>query len=510
MKQTMTLIILDGLGIGEDYYGNAVSLANMNNFDLLMKNHSNTLLEASGEAVGLPEGQIGNSEVGHLNIGAGRVVYQDLKKISNEIKSGEFFNKKEFDDVINYVNKENKSLHIFGLLSDGGVHSHISHLFALLDLCREKNVERVYIHAFTDGRDVSPKSGIKYVSALEDKLEELGIGQIATIGGRYYAMDRDNRWDRLEKAYRTMTEGTGERFVSAEYALQSSYADDITDEFIEPCVIEDDLGEIHTVGEGDGVIFMNYRPDRAREITRAFVDDDFSHFTREKLNVKFVCMTVYDATIKNVEVVYRKEKLINTLGEYLGNLGLNQLRVAETEKYAHVTFFFNGGVEASNKGEDRILIPSPKVATYDLKPEMSAIKVKDEVLKNLESGKYDFIIVNFANPDMVGHTGDISATVDALELVDRCLGEILNKIIKFNGKAIVTADHGNCERMIDPSDDTPFTAHTTNKVPFIVLDGDNRYKLETDGALCDIAPTMLDLMGIEKPVEMTGKSLIIR
>lgn len=510
MKDFITLIILDGLGMGPEYYGNAVNIAKTDNLDLLMKNYSNTLVEASGEAVGLPIGQMGNSEVGHLNIGAGRVIYQDLLRISNDIKSGEFAQKREFQDVIDYVNENDKALHVYGLLSNGGVHSHIDHLFGLMDLCKENNVKKLYIHAFTDGRDVSPKSGMRFVKELENKMKDINLGEISSISGRYYAMDRDKRWDRLEKAYRALTDGIGEKFDSAEAAVQNSYDNDITDEFILPCLIKDKEGNINTVNEGDGIIFFNYRPDRAREITRAFVDDEFEYFEREKLNVKYVCMTEYDESIEHVDVVYKKAHYKNTLGEYVSNLGMKQLRVAETEKYAHVTFFFNGGVEEANPKEDRVLVPSPKVATYDMQPEMSAIKVKDEVIKNIENNDYDFIIVNFANPDMVGHTGDISATVDALELVDRCLGEVLNKIIKAGGKAIVTADHGNCERMIDTSNDMPFTAHTTNKVPFIVIDGSNRYKLKEDGALCDIAPTMLDLMNIDKPEEMTGVSLIER
>lgn len=508
MKKFTTLIILDGWGVGKDYYGNAVTRAKTCNYDLLLKRYPNTTIEASGLAVGLPEGQMGNSEVGHTNIGAGRVIYQELTRITKEIKDGEFFKNNVLVKMIEYVNKNNKTLHLFGLLSDGGVHSHIKHLYAMLDLCKEKKVKDVQIHCFMDGRDVSPTSGVDFIRNLQEKIDEVGVGNISTICGRYYAMDRDKRWERVEECYDALTKGVGVVRKNPIEAVKESYNKKITDEFIKPIIIEQEDSRLGIVKEDDAILFYNFRPDRARQITRAFVDEDFQGFKRNKLNVKYVCMTEYDSTIENVEIVYKPQTIKNTLGEYASNLGLKQLRIAETEKYAHVTFFFNGGVESPYPNEDRKLIPSPHVATYDLKPEMSAIEVKDEVIKQIEREKYDLIILNFANPDMVGHTGNLNAAVEAVETVDKCLGEIINTIIKKGGNAIVTADHGNCEVMIDEETNMPVTKHTTNKVPFIIVNYNKRIKLRDNGKLSDIAPTILDLMNIKKPAEMTGKTMI--
>lgn len=509
MKKLTALIILDGWGIGKDYDGNAVRMAKTCNYDILLKKYPNTTLSASGLDVGLPKGQIGNSEVGHTNIGAGRIVYQELTRISKLIKEKEFFKNKAINNIIDYVNDNNKTLHLFGLLSDGGVHSHIEHLFAILDLCKEKNVKDVQIHCFMDGRDVSPKSGSAYIEMLQNKLNELGIGHIATIMGRYYAMDRDKRWERIEEAYDAMTSGLGIVRKDPVEAVKESYSKNVTDEFIKPILIEQENKRLGIVKENDAILFYNFRPDRAREITRAFVDDEFEGFERTNLKVKYTCMTQYDKTINNVDIAFYPQKLENTFGEYISKKGLKQLRIAETEKYAHVTFFFNGGVEVPYKNEDRTLIPSPKVATYDLKPDMSAIEVKDEVIKQIENDKYDVMIINFANPDMVGHTGVMNATVDAVEVVDRCLGEIVNLIIRTGGFALITADHGNCEIMIDEKTSLPITAHSTNRVPFILVDNNRTVKLRENGILADIAPTMLDIMKLEKPEEMTGESLII-
>ncbi|QSX06239.1 2,3-bisphosphoglycerate-independent phosphoglycerate mutase [Sedimentibacter sp. zth1] len=510
MRKLTALIILDGWGIGKDYYGNAVSKANTYNYDFLIRKFPNTALEASGLSVGLPEGQMGNSEVGHTNIGAGRIINQELVRITRQIENKEFFKNSTINNLVDYVNENNKTLHLFGLLSDGGVHSHIKHLFGILELCKQRNVKDVQIHCFMDGRDVSPISGISYIKMLQDKINELGVGKISTIMGRYYAMDRDKRWERIEEAYDALTKGVGIVRCDACKAIEESYDKKITDEFIKPILIEQEDSRLGIVKEDDGIIFYNYRPDRARQITRTFVDDEFDGFERNKLNVKFVCMTQYDKTIENVEIAFKPQPEIeNTLGEYVSKMGLQQLRIAETEKYAHVTFFFNGGIEAPYENEDRILISSPKVATYDLQPEMSAIEVKNEIIKQIEKSKYDLMIINFANPDMVGHTGDINATMEAIEIVDKCLGEIVNLIIKTGGKAVITADHGNCEVMIDESTALPITKHTTNKVPLIIVDRNKKFKLRQDGVLGDIAPTVLELLGLKKPVEMTGNSLII-
>lgn len=508
MTKPVMLIILDGWGIGKEYEGNAIYLANTPNYDRLIMDYPNTKLEASGLAVGLPEEQMGNSEVGHLNIGSGRIVYQELTNISKSIEEGNFFNKKEFLQAIENAKKNDSKLHIMGLVSDGGVHSHNTHLYGLLELCKRHGLEEVYIHAFLDGRDVPPTIGKQHLQELEDKIDEIGVGHIATVSGRYYAMDRDNRWERTKLAYDAMVLGRGKMDSSPVEAVQKSYDEGINDEFVVPIVITKNNKPIATIDSGDSIIFFNFRPDRARQITRAIVDEEFNGFEREKkVDTFFVTMTEYDKTIENVHVAFKPEKPKNTLGEYISSLGLNQLRIAETEKYAHVTFFFNGGREEPYENEDRVLIPSPKVATYDLKPEMSAIEVKDEVLNRLNMDKYHLIVLNFANPDMVGHTGVVEAAIKAVETVDACLGEIIDLLIKKEGKALITADHGNAEMLIDERDGSTITSHTTNKVPLIMVGEDGKLK---EGILADLAPTLLDMMGLEKPKEMTGESLIIR
>jgi 2,3-bisphosphoglycerate-independent phosphoglycerate mutase len=508
-KQLTALIILDGWGLGKEYEGNAIAKAKTPNFDKLLETYPNTILKSSGLAVGLPEGQMGNSEVGHLNIGAGRIVYQEYTRISKSIENGEFFEKPEFIKAIENVKKNNSKLHLMGLLSDGGVHSHNSHLYALLEFAKKYGVKDVFVHCFMDGRDVPPKSGKGYIEELEKKLAEIGVGKIATVSGRYYAMDRDKRWERTQKAYDAMSLGKGREASSAVEAMNKSYQEDITDEFVIPTVIVNNGKPVATVDDKDSIIFFNFRPDRARQITRAFVDVDFEGFDRDKkVDVFFICMTQYDKTIENVEIAFKPQILKNTLGEYLSSKGCKQLRIAETEKYAHVTFFFNGGVEKPNEGEDRILIPSPKVATYDLKPEMSAIEVKDEVIKQIKERKYDFIVLNFANPDMVGHTGDYNAAVKAVETVDTCLGEIVDEILNVKGKVLITADHGNAEEMVEEGTGNKITAHTTNNVPCIII-GEGNIQLR-EGILADVAPTLLDMMGYEIPNEMTGKSLIVK
>jgi 2,3-bisphosphoglycerate-independent phosphoglycerate mutase len=507
LHRPVALVILDGWGISKNTEGNALKTAKLENYSRLKAIYPNSCLDASGLAVGLPPGQMGNSEVGHLNIGAGRVVYQDFTRISQDIESKEFFSNPELVSAMKHVNKENTALHIIGLLSDGGVHSHITHLFALLDMAKLKQVKKVYLHMFLDGRDVPPKSAGTYIEQLEDKLKETGIGEIATISGRYYAMDRDKRWNRTQKAFDAMVLGEGEYASSAKEALHKSYDRDETDEFVIPTVIKKDGEPVGLVSENDAVIFLNFRPDRARQITRAIVDDDFNGFNRKPgwFPVFFVCMTEYDAKINGVRIAYKPVGLNNILGEVVSKAGLKQLRIAETEKYAHVTFFFNGGQEIPFPGEDRILIPSPKVATYDLKPEMSAIEVAETAALKIRSGQYDFIVLNFANPDMVGHTGRMAAAVKAVEAIDMCLGQVVDEIVKTGGAALVLSDHGNCEQMID-DEGRPQTAHTTNPVPFIVASQGN-YKVNR-GKLSDVAPTALYLLGIDKPAEMTGESLI--
>ncbi|MDY6013127.1 2,3-bisphosphoglycerate-independent phosphoglycerate mutase [Clostridium sp.] len=507
-KKPVMLMILDGFGIAKASDGNAVSLAKKPNFDRLIKEYPHSILEASGMAVGLPEGQMGNSEVGHLNIGAGRIVYQELTRITKAIADGEFFENEELLKAMKNAKENNSALHLMGLLSDGGVHSHINHLKGLLEFAKKEGLTKVYVHAFMDGRDVAPSSGKEFIEKTEEMMKEIGVGKIATINGRYYAMDRDNRWERVELAYNAIVRGTGNTANSAIEAIEESYKNDKTDEFVVPTVILENGEPTATVKSGDSVVFFNFRPDRARELTRALTQKDFDGFNAEKLDLTFVTMTQYDKTFEGVMVAFKPQTLKNTLGEFVANKGLNQLRIAETEKYAHVTFFFNGGVEKPNKNEDRALIASPKVATYDLKPEMSAYEVTEELIKRIDSDKYDMIILNYANPDMVGHTGVIPAAVKAIETVDECLGKIADKILEKNGSLFITADHGNAEVMIDPETGAPFTAHTTDPVPFVWVSNDAKGKSLENGKLSDIAPTMLHEMGLEAPEEMTGHSLI--
>ncbi len=509
-KKLTALIILDGFGesLQTGSEGNAIHISGVPNITALKEKYPHTLIGASGMSVGLPEGQMGNSEVGHLNIGAGRIVYQELTRITKDIKDGSFFEKKEFLEAIDNAKKNGTKLHAYGLTSDGGVHSHLEHLYALLRLAKNRGLGSVYVHCFMDGRDVPPDSGKGYIEQLEEKMKDIGIGEIATVMGRYYAMDRDNRFERVEKAYDAMVKGEGLKASSAAGAMQQSYDKGVMDEFVVPTVIEKDGQPVAKIEPGDSVIFYNFRPDRAREITKTLTQEDFSAFSRELFPLYYVCMTQYDKTFKGVHVAYKPVTLENTLGEYLAKNGKKQFRMAETEKYAHVTFFFNGGVEKPSEGEDRFLIPSPKVATYDLKPEMSACEVADEAVKHIESGQYDVMIINFANPDMVGHTGVLEAAVKAVSAVDSCVAKVIGSIQKMGGEAIVTADHGNAEKMLD-KDGGPFTAHTTNDVPLILVS--ERFKnsnLRDDGILADIAPTLLQLIGLPVPREMTGKTLI--
>lgn len=507
-KKLTMLMILDGFGINDNEKGNAVKLANTPNLDRLMKTCPTTEVYTSGLNVGLPDGQMGNSEVGHTNIGAGRIVYQELTRITKSIEDGDFFSIPEFVEAIENCKKNNSKLHIMGLLSDGGVHSHIRHLFALLELAKRRDFEDVYVHCFLDGRDTPPASAEGYIMQLEEKMKEKEVGRIASISGRFYAMDRDKRWQRVKKTYDALVNGTGEKATSAVTAIESSYQKEIFDEFVEPTVIVNGEAPIATIEKNDSVIFFNFRPDRAREITRTLVDKEFNEFETKDLNLYFVCMTPYDETMPNVKVAFKKEPLKNTFGEYISNNGLTQLRIAETEKYAHVTFFFNGGEEKQYKGEDRILVPSPKVETYDLKPEMSAIEVTDKVVEAIKSEKYDSIILNYANPDMVGHTGNLEASIKAIETIDNCVERVIEEINKVNGICLITADHGNSEQMIDYKTGEPHTAHTTNPVPLILV-GMEGVTLKT-GKLADLAPTMLDIMGLKKPDEMTGESIIVK
>ena len=504
MKQPLALIILDGFGCREETKGNAIAAARTPHLDRLMASCPHTRIGASGMDVGLPDGQMGNSEVGHTNIGAGRIVYQELTRITKSFDEGEALGNPALTAAMENARRPGQALHLMGLLSDGGVHSHIRHLYGLMEMARRFAVERVYLHCFMDGRDVPPTSGIEFIAALQQKIKELGLGQIATVSGRYYAMDRDNRWERVKLAYDAIVNGEGNKNPDPVAVMQKSYDAGVTDEFIVPTVVTEGAG----IKTGDSVIFFNFRPDRARELTRALVDPDFAGFEREKgfFPLTYICMTQYDATMPNVEVAYRPESLTNTLGEYLSRLGKTQLRIAETEKYAHVTFFFNGGVEAPYEGEDRVLIPSPKVATYDLQPEMSAYAVTDEAVRRIESGRYDVIILNYANCDMVGHTGVFEAAVKAVEAVDTCLGRLLAALEKAGGRAFLTADHGNADQMADENG-APFTAHTTNPVPFVAI-GFGDVTLRSGGRLADIAPTMLQAMGLPQPEEMTGRSLL--
>ena len=501
-KTPLMLIIVDGFGIAPAGSGNAVTTANTPNFDKLFSEYPTARLECSGEAVGLPEGQIGNSEVGHTNIGAGRVIYQNLTRITNEIKKGTFYKNEKLIKAMENCKNKNSALHLMGLLSNGGVHSHISHLYALLKMAKDFDIEKVYVHCFLDGRDVPPSSGLQFVKDCQEELKKIGVGEIATVSGRYYAMDRDKRWERLELAYNALAHGEGVQEADPVKAVENSYMNGVTDEFMLPTVCNKNA----TIKKDDSVIFFNFRPDRAREITMAINDAEFDSFDRkggEQPSI-YVCMAQYDESFKNVLVAFEPQSIKNNFGEYIAKLGLSQLRIAETEKYAHVTFFFNGGSEVVNEGEDRVLIPSPKVATYDLQPEMSAFEVTDEVIKRIDSGKYDVIILNYANCDMVGHTGVMPAAVAAVEAVDKCIGKVIEEINKVGGQAIITADHGNAEKMCDENG-MPFTAHTSNLVPVCIVGA--AVKLN-DGKLCDLAPTMLELMGIEKPSEMEGKSII--
>ncbi len=506
------LLIMDGYGLNKEGAGNAVSLAKKPNLDRLMKEYPFVPGNASGLAVGLPDGQMGNSEVGHMNMGAGRIVYQELTRITKSIQDGDFFENEALLDAVNNCKKNGSSLHLYGLLSDGGVHSHITHVYGLLELAKKNGLEKVYVHGFMDGRDTPPESGKGYVEQLEAKMKELGVGKIASLSGRYYAMDRDNNYDRVVKAYDAMTKGEGNKAGSAVEAMEASYADGKADEFVVPVVIEENGKPVATIEDGDSIIFFNFRPDRAREITHCFCDNEFDKFERgARKDVKYVCFTDYDPLIPNKEVAFKKVELTNTFGAWLAAKGMKQARIAETEKYAHVTFFFNGGVEQPNEGEDRVLVPSPKeVPTYDLKPQMSAPEVCDKVLEAINSDKYDVIIVNFANPDMVGHTGVIEAAVKAVETVDACVGKVADAVIAKNGTMFICADHGNCDQMINEETGEPYTAHSTNPVPFILVNYDPAYTLKEGGCLADIIPTLIECMGEEQPAEMTGKSLLVR
>ena len=513
MKDKLTmLMILDGFGINENEQGNAVKLANTPNIDKLMKTCPTTRIFASGMSVGLPEGQMGNSEVGHTNIGAGRIVYQELTRITKSIEDGDFFSIPELVGAIENCKKNNTKLHILGLLSDGGVHSHNTHLYGVLEMAKRNGLENVYVHLFLDGRDTAPTSGKGFIEELLAKMDEIGVGKVASISGRYYAMDRDNRWDRVQKAYNAIVMGQGNTADSAIDAIDASYKEDVTDEFVVPTVIVENGEPVATLKENDSVIFYNFRPDRAREITRSICDDKFDSFDRPNgyFKTTFVCFTEYDVTIPNKLVAFHKVEIKNTFGEFLAQHGLKQLRLAETEKYAHVTFFFNGGVEEPNEGEDRILVKSPAVATYDLQPEMSAPEVGMDLVEAIKSDKYDVIVINFANPDMVGHTGVIPAAVKAVEKVDELVGKAVQAVKDVDGVLFICADHGNAEKMIDYETGAPHTAHTTNPVPFILVNYDEAYTLREGGRLCDIAPTLIEIMGMEKPAEMTGESLLIK
>ena len=508
-KKPTMLMILDGFGINEKTDGNAVKLANTPNIDKLMKKYQTTEIYTSGLKVGLPDGQMGNSEVGHTNIGAGRIVYQELTRITKSIEDGDFFTIPEFTEAIENCKKYNSKLHILGLVSDGGVHSHIRHLYGLLEMAKRRDFENVYVHCFLDGRDTPPASAEGYITALEEKMKEKGIGKIATLSGRYYAMDRDKRWDRVQKCYDALVNGVGNKASSATIAIEDSYQKEVFDEFVEPTVICNGENPVATIQEHDSVIFFNFRPDRAREITRAIVDKDFNDFETKKMDTYFVCFTNYDETMPNVKIAFKKEPLVNTLGEILAKNNKTQLRIAETEKYAHVTFFFNGGEEKQYPGEDRILVPSPKVATYDMQPEMSAYEVTEKVVNAINEDKYDVIILNYANPDMVGHTGSLPAAIKAVETMDECVQKVVDAILAHDGTMLITADHGNCEQMIDYKTGEPHTAHTTNPVPLILVTNNENLKIKS-GKLADLAPTMLDIMNIEKPAEMTGESILIK
>lgn len=511
-KKPVVLMVLDGYGLNEKTEGNAIAMANTPVMDRLMAECPFVKGNASGLAVGLPDGQMGNSEVGHMNIGAGRIIYQDLTRITKAIEDGDFFENEALLEAMDNCRKHDSDLHLWGLLSDGGVHSHNTHLYGLLEMAKRQGLTKVFVHAFLDGRDTPPASGKDFVQALEDKMAQIGVGKVASLSGRYYAMDRDNNWDRVEKAYDSLTKGEGVKATSAVQAMADSYAEDVTDEFVLPTVITDESGKpLSLVKENDSVIFFNFRPDRAREITRAFCDDAFTGFERTRIPLTYVCFKDYDETIPNKIIAFEKETIVNTFGEYLAKCGKKQLRLAETEKYAHVTFFFNGGVEEPNVDEARLLVNSPKdVATYDLKPEMSAPEVGMDLVEAIKSDKYDVIVINFANPDMVGHTGVISAAIAAVERVDALVGDAVAAIREVDGALFICADHGNAEKMIDYETGEPHTAHTTNPVPFILVNADPSMKLREGGCLADIAPTLLEIMELKQPKEMTGKSLIVR
>ena len=502
------LMIMDGVGLNDEEKGNAFKLANTPNLDRLTIKYPNTYIKTSGMAVGLPEGQMGNSEVGHTNIGAGRIVYQELTRITKEIEDGNFYNNEQLKYAMENVKRNDSTLHLLGLVSDGGVHSHIKHLYAILEMAKRENVKNVYVHAILDGRDTPPTSAVDYIKQLEEKMKELGVGKIATISGRYYAMDRDNRWERVKLAYDAMAFGKGQDFKIAQKAIETSYEAQEFDEFVKPVVLTDsEDNPLATVNDNDSIIYFNFRPDRARELTKAFILDGFNEFETKKINnLVFVTMTQYDETIKNALIAYKPQVLVNTFGEYISKKGYTQLRIAETEKYAHVTFFFNGGKEEPYPGEKRILINSPKVATYDLKPEMSAYEVTDNLIKVIEEKSCDVIIVNYANGDMVGHTGNLEKAIEAVEALDKCVGRVISKIEEVGGEALITADHGNCEQMLDLKTGEPITSHTTFDVPLIVVS--NRVKSLNSGRLCDLTPTLLTMMGEEIPEEMTGVSLV--
>ena len=527
-KKPVVLMVLDGYGISDKTEGNAIAMAKTPVMDKLMKECPYVQGLASGLAVGLPDGQMGNSEVGHMNIGSGRIIYQDLTLITKYIEDGVFFKNEELLRAIENCKKNNSDLHIWGLLSDGGVHSHITHLYAIIELCKKEGLDRVYVHPFFDGRDTPPASGKDYLQQLVDKMNEIGCGKVASMSGRYYAMDRDNNWDRIQKAYDALVLGEGVKATDCIEAMQASYDNDVTDEFVLPTVITNEDGTpVSVVKPNDSVIFFNFRPDRAREITKAFcfADSDIAAAEGDAADPKcikflkrangfmpltYVCFKDYDETIPNKFVAFKKEEITNTFGEYLAANGLKQLRLAETEKYAHVTFFFNGGIEEPNKDEDRTLVNSPKVATYDLQPEMSAPEVSEKLDAAITSNDYDVIIINFANPDMVGHTGVIEAAVAAVERIDQCVGAAVEAVKKMDGVLFICADHGNAEQMINYETKAPHTAHTTNPVPFILYNYDEAYTLKEGGRLCDIAPTLLEIMGLAKPAEMTGESLLIK
>ncbi|MCD8122135.1 MAG: 2,3-bisphosphoglycerate-independent phosphoglycerate mutase [Clostridiales bacterium] len=509
-KRPVVLMILDGYGLNANCEHNAVCEGRTPVMDQLMSQCPFVKGEASGLAVGLPDGQMGNSEVGHMNMGAGRIVYQELTRITKSIQDGDFFEKPAFLEAIENCRKNDSALHMYGLVSDGGVHSHMTHIYGLLELAKRSGLQKVYVHCFLDGRDTPPTSGREFVAELEEKMAELGVGKVASVHGRYYAMDRDKNWDRIQIAYDALTKGIGHAADSATGGIQASYDDGKTDEFVYPTVVCENGKPVGLIQDGDSVIFYNFRPDRAREITHVFCDDEFDGFDRgPRVKTTYVCFTDYDETISNKLVAFVKEGVTNTFGEFLAANGLKQARIAETEKYAHVTFFFNGGVEEPNEGEDRFLIPSPKeVPTYDLKPEMSAPAVCDRLVDCIKGGAYDVIIINFANPDMVGHTGVESAAVRAIETVDECVGRAVDAVKEVGGVLFICADHGNAEQLIDYETGEPWTAHTTNPVPFILVNADPKYGLREGGCLADIVPTLIELMGMEQPKEMTGRSLL--